>query len=284
MTHSPDFSDLYGKVCLITGGTGVLGRSLCEALAAAGVKTAIFGRDAEKAISLAEYLTQIHGTSCMGVSGDVLNRLSIQAALEKVRDQMGPIDLLINGAGGNAPEATTRLEQLLSNDEKEMEGSFFALDTEAFDQVLDLNLKGTLLPSIIVGREMAHAKRGVILNISSMSAFRPLTKIPAYSAAKASVNSLTQWMAVHLAKAGIRVNAIAPGFFLTTQNQFLLQDEKSGQPTPRGKKIIDNTPMGRYGVPDDLHGAALFLLSDLSAFVTGVVLPVDGGYNAFGGV
>jgi NAD(P)-dependent dehydrogenase (short-subunit alcohol dehydrogenase family) len=175
------------------------------------------------------------------------------------------------------------VEQLSGHDET-WEDTFFGLGMEGFNRVFALNFTGTLLPTLVFSREMAERGKGVVINISSMNSFRPLTKIPAYSAAKASVNNFTQWLAVHLAKTGVRVNAIAPGFFLTNQNRFLLVDEKTGQPTPRGNKIMANTPVGKYGQPEDVQGAVLFLLSDLSSFITGVVLPVDGGYSAFGGV
>ncbi len=172
---------------------------------------------------------------------------------------------------------------MLANPES-WEDTFFGLPIEGFNKVFALNFTGTLLPTQVFAQQMAKRGKGVVLNISSMNSFRPLTKIPAYSAAKASVNNFTQWLAVHLAKTGVRVNAIAPGFFLTQQNRFLLVDEKTGMPTPRGQKIMATTPVGKYGEPQDLQGAVLFLLSDLSSFITGVVLPVDGGYSAYGGV
>ncbi|MCK9300671.1 MAG: SDR family oxidoreductase, partial [Bacteroidales bacterium] len=196
----------------------------------------------------------------------------------------GKIDILINGAGGNSPKATTAVEQMQKEDLNDLSKTFYGLGMDGFQRVYDLNFKGTLLPTMVFTLDMLDSGKGCVLNISSMNAYRPLTKIPAYSAAKASINNLTQWMSVHLAKVGIRVNAIAPGFFLTNQNRFLLTDEKTGQATPRGLKIISNTPMGKYGEPEDLIGAMLYLLSDISSFVTGVIIPVDGGYSAFGGV
>jgi NAD(P)-dependent dehydrogenase (short-subunit alcohol dehydrogenase family) len=201
-------------------------------------------------------------------------------------DELGPIDFLINGAGGNSPKATTAVEHYDGAlDHSHLSStSIFDLDTAAFTAVFDLNFTGTLLPCQVFGEDMAQRRQGVILNISSMNSFRPLTKIPAYSAAKASVNNFTQWLAVHLAHSGVRVNAIAPGFFLTEQNRFLLIDKETGERTARGHKIIAGTPLGNYGQPADLQGAVLFLLSDLSAFITGVILPVDGGYSAYGGV
>jgi NAD(P)-dependent dehydrogenase (short-subunit alcohol dehydrogenase family) len=194
------------------------------------------------------------------------------------------VELLINGAGGNSPKATTGVEQIEKEDVKELEKTFFGLEMEGFDFVFDLNFKGTLLPTMVFAKDMLETGQGAILNVSSMNSYNPLTKIPAYSAAKAAINNFTQWLAVHFAKTGIRVNAIAPGFFLTNQNRFLLIDEKTGDPTPRGEKIIANTPMGRYGEVEELVGTCLYLLSGISKFVTGIVIPVDGGYSAFGGV
>jgi NAD(P)-dependent dehydrogenase (short-subunit alcohol dehydrogenase family) len=279
-----DFTTLKNKVCVITGGAGIIGRAICEALAAAGVKTAIVDRDMQKAVDLAGQLEKKYKTPMIGVEGNVLEKDSLIRAKELIRQKLGNIDFLINGAGGNSPEATTRIEQILPGETGSLEDSFFGLALESFDKVFALNFKGTLLPTMVFAQEMVQRKSGVILNISSMNAFRPLTKIPAYSAAKASINNFTQWLAVHLARTGVRVNAIAPGFFLTDQNRFLLTDAKSGAPTARGNKIISNTPMGKYGQPEDIQGAVLYLLSDLSSFVTGVVIPVDGGYSAFGGV
>ncbi|MBN2423675.1 MAG: SDR family oxidoreductase, partial [Calditrichaceae bacterium] len=208
--------------------------------------------------------------------GNVLNREQMIEARQVVLDEFGKIDALINGAGGNNPRATTSPDL-----------SFFDLPAEAMDFVMKLNLQGTILPSQVFGSIFAEQKEGNIINISSMNAFRPLTRIPAYSAAKAAVSNFTQWLAVHMAQEyspNIRVNAIAPGFFMTQQNRFLLTDEKTGELTPRGKTIIDHTPMKRFGVPGDLSGVLLWLLSTASAFVTGIVVPVDGGFSAFSGV
>lgn len=278
-----NFTHLEGKVCVITGGAGVLGRSICEALVSAGIKTAILDIDLNAASSLANDLSARSGTFCMGVQGNVLDKDSLREALDQVNKSFGEVNFLINGAGGNSPAATTKVEQMAANPES-WEDTFFGLPMEGFDRVFALNFTGTLLPTQVFAQQMAKRGRGVVLNISSMNSFRPLTKIPAYSAAKASINNFTQWLAVHLAKTGVRVNAIAPGFFLTNQNRFLLVDEKTGMPTPRGQKIMATTPVGKYGEPEDLQGAVLFLLSDLSSFITGVVLPVDGGYSAYGGV
>ncbi len=279
-----DFTSLKGKVCVITGGAGVLGSAICESLAAVGVKLAILDLNEENATKLAEGLKAKYDTDCVGIEANVLDKQSLISARGKINLQLGTIEILINGAGGNSPKATTQLEQIEEKDLGDLDKSFFGLEIEGFDKVFALNFTGTLLPSMVFAEDMAKNKTGAILNISSMNSYSPLTKIPAYSAAKASINNFTQWLAVHLAKVGVRVNAIAPGFFLTNQNRFLLIDEKSGNPTPRGNKIISNTPMGKYGEPEDLQGATLFLLSDLSRFITGIVIPVDGGYSAFGGV
>jgi NAD(P)-dependent dehydrogenase (short-subunit alcohol dehydrogenase family) len=276
------FEDLKGKVCVITGGAGVIGSVLTEGLSLAGVKMAIIDLDEAKARDAARKTQDMTQTEAIGCGANVLDKNSLIEAREKIISQLGTVDFLINGAGGNSPKATTEIEQL--TDMNDLGKSFFGLGMEGFDNVFALNFNGTLLPSMVFAEDMARRQKGVILNISSMNSFRPLTKIPAYSAAKASVNNFTQWLAVHLAKTGIRVNAIAPGFFLTKQNRFLMTDEKTGEPTPRGKKVISNTPMGKYGKPEDLVGATMFLLSDLSEFITGVILPVDGGYSAFGGV
>jgi NAD(P)-dependent dehydrogenase (short-subunit alcohol dehydrogenase family) len=277
-----DLPGLSGRVCVITGGAGIIGRSLCRSLAGAGIKTAILDINQEAAQSLALELQDSTGTPCTGIQASVLDRESLTEARIRVERELGPADFLINGAGGNSPKATTDAEQFGSQGDKSR--TFFDLNISDFQGVFDLNFTGTLLPSQVFGQEMVKRGTGVILNISSMNSFRPLTRIPAYSAAKASVNNFTQWLAVHLARTGVRVNAIAPGFFLTEQNRFLLTDPVTGEPTARGERILANTPMGRYGEPDNLQGAVLFLLSDLSSFITGVVLPVDGGYSAFGGV
>jgi NAD(P)-dependent dehydrogenase (short-subunit alcohol dehydrogenase family) len=277
-----DFSDLKGKVAVITGGSGVLGYAISEAMVSAGTKTAIIGRNQEAADNAAKQLSDTYNVECIGVKADVIDKQSLIDAKKLINEKLGTIDILVNGAGGNSPKATTQIEQL--TDINDLEKSFFGLGMDGFENVFALNFNGTLLPSMVFATDMLQKQKGVILNISSMNSFRPLTKIPAYSAAKASVNNFTQWLAVHLAKTGIRVNAIAPGFFLTNQNRFLLTDEKTGAPTPRGLKIISGTPVGKYGKPEDLQGAALFLLSDLSGFITGVILPVDGGFSAFGGV
>ncbi len=197
---------------------------------------------------------------------------------------LGDIDVLINGAGGNNPQATTKVEQMTEDNIDNLADTFYGLEMDGFDKVFALNFKGTLLPTMVFTKDMLKNRKGVVLNISSMNSYKPLTKIPAYSAAKASINNFTEWLAVHLAKVGIRVNAIAPGFFITNQNRFLVMDEKTGNFSPRGQKIVNNTPMGKFGEPEDLQGATLFPVSDVSSFITGIIIPVDGGYSAFGGV
>jgi len=275
---------LKDRVCVITGGGGVLGSAMARGLASAGVVTAILDIDKEAAGKVASDIRSRWGTASQGYRADVLDRESLVQVREQIQEELGEVDLLINGAGGNAPAATTRLEQITQGELDRLEEGFFGLEPDAFRKVFDLNFTGTLLPSMVFTRDMVARQKGAVLNISSMNAFKPLTKIPAYSAAKASVNNFTQWLAVHFAKTGVRVNAIAPGFFMTSQNRFLLTDEQSGSLTPRGMKIIASTPMGIFGKPEDLIGTMLYLLSDMSSFVTGVCIPVDGGFSAFGGV
>jgi NAD(P)-dependent dehydrogenase (short-subunit alcohol dehydrogenase family) len=278
------FEDLRGKVCVLTGGGGVIGASLAHALGSVGVKVVVADLNLAAAEAIANKVTQETGTPALGVEANVLDRASLEKSLETIHQHFGPVDLLINGAGGNSPKATTKQEKLSTADLSDLKGSFFDLDLEGFRFVFDLNFLGTLLPSMIYTKDMLTTGKGVVLNVSSMNAFRPLTKIPAYSAAKSAINNFTEWLSVHLAETGIRVNAVAPGFFITNQNRFLLIDEQSGDLTPRGQKVISNTPMGKFGEPDHLQGTVLYLLSDLSAFVTGVVIPVDGGFNAYSGV
>ena len=278
------FDDLDGKVCVITGGAGVIGVSIIRALASVGIKVAIVDINEELAVKVAAELAEEFNAQIIGVKANVLDKESLESAKTLINEKLGPIDLLINGAGGNSPQATTQVEQMEVSDLDNLEKTFYGLQIEGFDKVFALNFKGTILPSMVFTRDMLVKKAGVVLNISSMNAYHPLTKIPAYSAAKASINNFTEWLAVHLAKVGIRVNAVAPGFFITNQNRFLVLDEKTGGYSARGNKIVTNTPMGKFGDPDDLQGAALYLLSDLSSFVTGIVIPVDGGYNAYSGV
>jgi NAD(P)-dependent dehydrogenase (short-subunit alcohol dehydrogenase family) len=274
----PNF-DITDQVAVVTGGAGVLCAAMCRALATAGAKVALLDLHPEPTQALAADLsrdTREPDNGAIGLACDVLDKTSLESAAEQILAIFGRVDILINGAGGNKPQATTNPQQ-----------SFFDLPADALRWVFDLNLMGTILPSQVFGKIMAEQGSGVILNISSMNAFRPLTRIPAYSAAKAGVGNFTQWLAVHMAQEyspNIRVNAIAPGFFLTDQNRFLLTDPHAGELTPRGRQIISHTPMARFGNPDDLLGALLWLVSPASAFVTGIVVPVDGGFSAFSGV
>jgi len=278
------FDDLNGKVCVITGGAGVIGISIVRALASVGTKVAIVDINESLAKEVAAEIAKEFDTEIIGVKANVLDKESLESAKAIINAKLGPINLLINGAGGNSPQATTQSEQIEESDLENLEKTFYGLQMEGFDKVFALNFKGTVLPSMVFTRDMLVKKSGVVLNISSMNSYHPLTKIPAYSAAKASINNFTEWLAVHLAKVGIRVNAVAPGFFITNQNRFLVLDEKTGNYSARGNKIVTNTPMGKFGDPDDLQGAVLYLLSDLSSFVTGIVIPIDGGFNAYSGV
>jgi NAD(P)-dependent dehydrogenase (short-subunit alcohol dehydrogenase family) len=278
------FNDLKGKVCVITGGAGVLGSAMVKAIASVGTKIAIADINKAVADKVAAEIAAESGSVVIGIEANVLDKASLETAKAEINAKLGEIDILINGAGGNSPQATTKIEQLTEENIDNLEDSFYGLEMEGFDKVFALNFKGTLLPTMVFTKDMLKNRKGVVLNISSMNSYKPLTKIPAYSAAKASVNNFTEWLAVHLAKVGIRVNAVAPGFFITNQNRFLVMDEKTGNFSPRGQKIVDNTPMGKFGEPEDLQGATLFLISDVSNFITGIVIPVDGGYSAFGGV
>jgi len=274
LTDVAKMYDFSGRAVVVTGGTGVLGSEMVRALVGCGAKVAILARNLEKANALVSEIAA--PGRILAVHGDVLHRESLRQAAQAVIAEFGRIDGLVNAAGGNHPQATTKPDL-----------SFFDLPEEALRFVFDLNLLGTILPSQVFGRQMAEHGEGVILNVSSMSAIRPLTRVVSYSAAKAGVNSFTLWLAVHLAREyspRIRVNAIAPGFFLTEQNRFLLTDQQTGRLTARGESVIQHTPMGRFGRPEDLLGTVLWLLSPASAFVTGVVVPVDGGFSAFGGV
>ena len=275
------FEDLKGRNCVITGGFGVLGMALTRGLAAAGVNLAVISRSADNP-ARGEAIAAEFGVKCLGISASTLDKAALEAARDLIHEKLGRIDILINCAGGNSPKATCAAEQMEPG--MDLKDTFYGLDIEGFQFVYDLNFKGTLLATMVFTQDMVEAGKGNVLNISSMNAFRPLTKIPAYSSAKGSINNFTQWYAVHVAPVGIRCNAIAPGFFLTDQNRFLLTDEKTGELKPRGKKIIANTPTHKFGEPEDLVGTMLYLLSDISSFVTGVVIPVDGGYSAFGGV
>ena len=278
------FEELKGKTCIITGGGGVIGKALASSLAAVKCRVIILDLFKEAADKVAKEISSEYKVKCEGIAANVLDRLSLVKAKEEINAKYGKIDFLINAAGGNHPTATTKKEFVDPDDLGNLEDTFFGLNLDGFRHVFDLNFMGTLLPTLVFAQDMVKAKEGVIVNISSMNSFRPLTKIPAYSAAKASINNFTEWLAVHFAKAGIRVNGIAPGFFITKQNEFLLVDKKTGGFTERGNKVITNTPMGKFGDPEDLQGTALYLLSDLSKFITGVTIPVDGGFNAYSGV
>jgi NAD(P)-dependent dehydrogenase (short-subunit alcohol dehydrogenase family) len=265
---------LQNKTAVITGGTGVLGTSMAIALAKAGANVVVIGRRKEAGQTVVDEI-QKAGGKAMAVQADVLQIEDLKSAKEKILSAFGTIDILINAAGGNMPGATIGVDK-----------TFFDLDSKAFQQVVDLNLLGTVLPSQIFGEVMAEKKVGVIINISSMSAFRPITRVVGYSAAKAAVSNFTGWLAIEMAKkygAGIRVNAISPGFFITEQNRALLTNT-DGSLTARGASVIQSTPFGRFGEPEELIGTLLWLCSDASRFVSGVDVPVDGGFNAFCGV
>lgn len=277
-------SDLAGKVAVVTGGGGVLCGSMARALAIAGAKVALLDLNESAAQKTADDL-QKEGFEAIGVGANVLQPESLKHAHQVVLDKLGPCDILINGAGGNHPKGTTSNTHFSSEDlasSKELV-TFFDLDHEGIQFVFNLNFIGTLLPTQIFARDMIDRKDCTIINVSSMNAFRPLTKIPAYSGAKAAISNFTQWLAVHFAKTGIRVNALAPGFFLTEQNRTLLT-QPDGSLTSRGNTIIEHTPMGRFGEAEDLNGTLLWLCGEGSRFVTGVVVPVDGGFSAFSGV
>lgn len=267
--------DVRGSTAVITGGSGVLGSVMALALAKAGVRVAILSLHAASSARVVEAIQAANGEA-IGIACDVLQRTDLEHACTEVLKTFGPIDILINAAGGNSPQATTSADV-----------SFFDLDVRAIESVLDLNFTGTLQSCQVFGRSMAERGQGCIINVASMNALRPLTRIPAYSAAKAAVANFTQWLAVYMAQEysfQIRVNAISPGFFLTEQNRFLLTEAETGAITPRGQAILNHTPVGRFGRPEDLVGTLLWLVSPASAFVTGVVVPVDGGFSAFSGV
>lgn len=278
--------DLNGKVAVVTGGGGVLCAGFAKALAASGAAVAVLDLRGDAAQKVAGEIVA-DGGKAIGVSANVLEKASMEAAREIVNQKLGTCDILLNGAGGNNPKGTTTKEYLFPEDLKEkVEGvtTFFDLDISGIRFVFDLNCLGTILPTQVFARDMAGKPGATIINVSSMNAFRPLTKIPAYSAAKAAVSNLTQWLAVHFAPVGIRVNAIAPGFFVTDQNRALLLNP-DGSFTPRSNKILSHTPKNRFGTPDDLTGTLLWLVSDkASGFVNGVVVPVDGGFAAYSGV
>lgn len=278
--------DLNNKVVVVTGGAGVLGSSWVDALAECGAKVAILDRCLESAEKKAAEVIA-NGKFAIGVEANVLDKSSLKKAHEIIFEKFGPCDILINGAGGNNPKGTTTKEYLYEEDLKEENKdliTFFDLDEDGIRFVFDLNFLGTLLPSQVFSRDMIGRKGCSIINVSSMNAFTPLTKIPAYSGAKSAVSNFTQWLAVHMSKVGIRVNAIAPGFFITKQNEALLKNA-NGSYTERSHKILNATPMGRFGESEELIGALLFLVNEeASSFVNGIVIPIDGGFSAYSGV
>ncbi len=275
--------DLSGKVAVVTGAGGILCSSMADALAECGAKVALLDLNEEAAKQSADKIAAV-GKIARGYQANVLEKDSLKAAHEKILEELGACDILINGAGGNHPRATTDKEHFSVGDLKEDVKTFFDLEQSGVEFVFNLNFIGTLLPTQEFARDMVGKKECNILNISSMNAYTPLTKIPAYSGAKAAVSNFTQWLAVHFAKEGIRVNALAPGFFVTNQNERLLYRE-DGSPTERTGKILAATPMNRFGKTEELIGSVLFLLNEEAAgFITGVVLPIDGGFSAYSGV
>ena len=278
--------DLSNKVAVVTGGGGVLCSGFAKTLAACGAKVAVCDLRLDAAEAVAEEIRADGGTA-IGVCANVLERESLETSKKVITEKLGTCDILINGAGGNNPRGTTTKDYLEPSDlEEKVEGvkTFFDLDPDGVEFVFNLNFLGALIPTQVFALDMAKKLGSVIINISSMNSFRPLTRIPAYSGAKAAVSNFTQWLAVHFAKVGIRVNAIAPGFFITNQNTSLLLNP-DGSYTARSEKILAHTPMGKFGTPDDLTGTLLWLCdNDASGFVNGVVVPVDGGFAAYSGV
>jgi len=275
LDYVPHLYDVSDRVVAVTGGAGVLGSAIAAGLARAGARVAILDLRAEAARQVAERIAA-EGGIALALGCDVLDRPSVEAAAAQVKDQLGAVYGLVNGAGGNKPAATTGPDL-----------AFFDLPVDAFRAVMELNCLGTWLPSQVLGRQMAEQASGAIVNIASISGYRPMTRVPAYNAAKAAVINLTQWLAVYMSQEvgpGIRVNAIAPGFVLTEQNRYLLLDRETGAPTPRGQAIVAHTPLGRYGQPEELIGAVLWLLSPAASFVHGATITIDGGLSAFSGV
>lgn len=276
--------NLKDKVVVVTGGSGVLGSTICEALAKAGAKVVVLARNEEKINNVVESI-QRSGGQAFGYSVDVLDKTQLEEIHAKIVSEVGQCNILINGAGGNHPGATTSHERLsVENLQDEVEQSFFDLRKDAVENLFHLNFLGTLLPTQVFAKNMVKMKDATIINVSSMNANQPLTKIPAYSAAKASISNFTQWLAVYFSKVGIRVNAIAPGFFLTDQNRGLLVNE-DGEYSERARKILSQTPMERFGEADELIGTLFWLVNTkASSFVNGVVIPIDGGFSAYSGV
>ncbi len=276
--------DLKDKIAVVTGGGGVLCGGFAKAIAKTGAKVAVLDLNEAAAQKVADEITEAGGIA-IGVSANVLKKESLENAKKIVNEKLGSVDILLNGAGGNNPKGTTSKEYYDMGDENIKDiTTFFDLDPEGISFVFNLNFLGTLMPTQVFACDLIGKKDATIINVSSMNAFTPLTKIPAYSGAKAAVSNFTQWLAVHFSKVGIRVNAIAPGFFVTNQNRALLMDE-NGNYTDRSKKILSQTPMGRFGEAEELTGTLLWLLChDASSFVNGVVVPVDGGFSAYSGV
>ncbi len=276
--------DLKGKTVVVTGGGGILCSTFAQAVAACGAKVAILDLNNDAAQRVADDICKDGGVA-LGVATNVLEKESLEAAKKLINEKLGSVDILVNGAGGNNPKGTTTKDYYNEDDEKLDEvKTFFDLDPQGVEFVFNLNFLGTLLPTQVFAHDLIGKKDACIINISSMNAFTPLTRIPAYSGAKAAVSNFTQWLAVHFSKVGIRVNAIAPGFFLTNQNRGLLIGE-DGEYTERSRKILSQTPMDRFGDKDELIGTLLYLLSyDASSFVNGIVIPVDGGFSAYSGV
>ncbi|NGP45529.1 SDR family oxidoreductase [Bacillaceae bacterium SIJ1] len=274
--------DLQNKVAVITGGSGVLGSVLSQALARCGAKVAVLARNQEKIDRVVNTINN-NGGNARGYSVDVLDQQQLLEVKKQINETWGSIDILINGAGGNHPKATTSQEYYGEKATQDTQ-TFFDLESAAVDELFQLNFSGTLIPTQVFAKDMPQTSGATIINISSMNAFTPLTKIPAYSGAKAAVTNFTQWLAVHFSKVGIRVNAMAPGFFLTEQNRNLLLDEQ-GNYTERADKIISQTPMERFGEAEELVGTLLWLVdSRASSFVNGIVVPIDGGFSAYSGV
>jgi NAD(P)-dependent dehydrogenase (short-subunit alcohol dehydrogenase family) len=269
------------KHIIVTGASGVLGSSISVALAKSGAHLTILGRNEQK-LKITEEKIKVYGGKYLALACDVLDAEELSRINDQILKEFATIDGLINVAGGASKGASTRTEFL--SPETPIVDSFFGIDLPDFQYTADLNFMGTVIPCKIFGEAMARQQSGNIINISSMGAIQPLSKSPAYSAGKAAVNNFTQWLAVHLSKSNIRVNAIAPGFILTEQNRFLLFDEKTGELTPRGKRIVDHTPLGKLGDPDDLISTILWLLSEQSSFITGATIPVDGGFSAYNGI
>ena len=282
MNYTTPFENLKDKICVVTGGAGDIGSALAKSLASVGVRTVIIGRNVQKAKDFAALLEKEYQVASLGYGCDVVNKKQLEQVRDDIHARWGKIDFLINCAGGNHPKGTAKAEQI-EDLQKDIDDSFFSFSLEGMEFVFDLNFMGTVLPSQVFGKDMVEKGAGAITNISSVSSFLPLTRVGAYSAAKAAINNFTQWLSVHLAHTGVRVNAIAPGFFLTEQNRFLLTDEQ-GNKTARGNKIVTNTPVGKFGDVDDLGGTALYLFSDMASFVNGAVIPVDGGFTAYGRV